>query len=396
MTLEGPLNAQPDDRLADRIAIGLLTWAFPAEQVDRVLAETGRTQERTRLLPARVVTYFVLALCLFPGLKYERVAELLSQGLIWGLGRPTRCPVPTAAALSRARARLGPEPLRALFAERAAATVRAGEQAAELDGDQGYRGLRVLVLDAARFEVPDSEENVERFPDGDPAGECVPRVQVMALADQRSRTVVDARLGAGRDNPAALARPLLRAVGAGDLLLADFGSVRVRPWCVAREDGAELLWSVPASAQFSRHGTLPDGSFRTVLDGAGECAEGEATLAVPVRVLDCVIDGIALRLVTSLLDPATAPARELVALFAERWRFREALTELTGGSRTAMPVLRARSVRGVEQEVWGHLLVHHAVGALLRPATAAPVAAPAAASAAAAATAKRAAVRRIG
>ncbi|MFC1437668.1 transposase domain-containing protein [Streptacidiphilus sp. N1-10] len=375
------MNAPGCGGLPDRIAIGLLTWAFPAEQVDRVLAETGRTQERTRLLPARVVVYFVLALCLFPGLKYERVAELLSQGLIWGLGRPTRCPVPTAAALSRARARLGPEPLRALFAERAAAV--AASAAPQGTAVEGYRGLRVLVLDAARFEVPDSEENTERFPDGgtdgDPDRFLVPRVQVMALADQRSRTVVDARLGAGRDNPVTLARRLLRTVGAGELLLADFGSVRVRPWCIAREGGAELLWSVPATAQLSRHATLPDGSFRSVLDGAGECGEGEAALAVPVRVLDCVVDGEPLRLVTSLLDPAAAPAAELVALFAERWRFRDALTELTGGGRAVVPVLRARSARGVEQEVWGLLLVHQALGALLRPGTAAPAALPAAA-----------------
>ncbi|MFJ2478357.1 transposase domain-containing protein [Streptomyces sp. NPDC087659] len=30
-----------------------------------MLAETGRVQQRNRLLPARLVVYFVLAMCLF-------------------------------------------------------------------------------------------------------------------------------------------------------------------------------------------------------------------------------------------------------------------------------------------------------------------------------------------
>lgn len=73
------------ERLSDRIALGVLTRAFPPELVDEVVAECGRNEQRSRLLPARVV-YFVLAMCLF-----------------WQ--------VPTTAAIGRARRRLGPEPL---------------------------------------------------------------------------------------------------------------------------------------------------------------------------------------------------------------------------------------------------------------------------------------------
>ncbi|MFJ7498108.1 transposase domain-containing protein, partial [Streptomyces sp. NPDC097727] len=58
------------DRFSDRIALGVLTRAFPLELVDEVVAECGRTEERQRLLPARVVMYFVLAMCLFSGQGY--------------------------------------------------------------------------------------------------------------------------------------------------------------------------------------------------------------------------------------------------------------------------------------------------------------------------------------
>ncbi|TXS63862.1 IS4 family transposase, partial [Streptomyces sp. sk2.1] len=69
------------ERLSDRIALGVLTRVFPPGVVDEVIAECGRREQRSRLLPARVVVYFVLAMCLFSGQGHEEVARLLTQGL---------------------------------------------------------------------------------------------------------------------------------------------------------------------------------------------------------------------------------------------------------------------------------------------------------------------------
>lgn len=364
---EGVTPGEPAESLADRVAVTMLTRAFPAELVDAVLAATGRTQMRVRLLPSRVVVYFVLALCLFPGLKYERVARLLSQGLTWSLSRPSSCPVPTAAALSRARARLGAEPLEALF----------HATAPRLAGAPGYRGLRVLSLDTARFETADSAENVAAFRPEGLAGP--PYLRVVALADERTRAVVAARVGPEAAGLAGPARRLLGGLDAGVLLLADLGTVGVRSWCVAREHGAELLWAAREDAELVPHASLPDGSYRSVLDGAGDCTSEEdgTALAVPVRVVEATVAGRPVRLVTSLLDPRRAPAAELVALHARRWRFAEALAELSAQAGTrqgaACPVLRSRSADGARQEAWGHLLVHQSVAVLLRaPLTADP------------------------
>jgi hypothetical protein len=56
-----------DIRLTDRIGLGVLTRVVDRDLVDEVLAETGRGEQRKRLLPARVVVYYVMALCLFFG-----------------------------------------------------------------------------------------------------------------------------------------------------------------------------------------------------------------------------------------------------------------------------------------------------------------------------------------
>ncbi|MFJ5105096.1 transposase domain-containing protein [Streptomyces sp. NPDC088554] len=44
------------------------------------MAECRRSEQRQRLLPARVVVHFVLARCLFSRQGYEEVGRLLAQG----------------------------------------------------------------------------------------------------------------------------------------------------------------------------------------------------------------------------------------------------------------------------------------------------------------------------
>ncbi|MFB7669692.1 transposase domain-containing protein [Kitasatospora sp. NPDC056138] len=93
------MKSSADERFSDRIALGVLTRVFPPELVDEVVADCGRVERRHRLLPARGVVYFVLAMCLFCGQGYEEVARLLAQGLERE-GRRKAWRVPTAAARS--------------------------------------------------------------------------------------------------------------------------------------------------------------------------------------------------------------------------------------------------------------------------------------------------------
>ena len=111
-------------RLTDRIGIGVLTRLIDRDLVDDVLAETGRTEQRSRLLAARVVVYYVLGLCLFFGEAYEEVMRLLVDGLRFLGSWRNEWRVPTTGAISQARQRLGAEPLRVLF-ERGAAPCAA-------------------------------------------------------------------------------------------------------------------------------------------------------------------------------------------------------------------------------------------------------------------------------
>ena len=74
------------------------------------------------------------------------------------------------------------------------------------------------------------------------------------------------------------------------------------------------------------------------------------------------------RVVTTVLDPERAPARELAALSHERWEIETALDELKTHLRGARIVLRSKRPDLVEQEFYGLLLAHFAIRSLMHEA----------------------------
>ena len=101
--------------LTDKIAVGVLTRLVSRELVDEVVAAANRREKRTRLLPARVVVYFVMGLSLFFDDAYEEVLRKLVQGLRFAGIWKTDWRVPTTGALVQARKRLGAGVMQRLF-----------------------------------------------------------------------------------------------------------------------------------------------------------------------------------------------------------------------------------------------------------------------------------------
>ncbi|HEX6340861.1 IS4 family transposase [Umezawaea sp.] len=374
MPRPGQVKSDTDTRLSDRIAIGLLTRSFPSELVDRVITETGRTGQRDRLLPPRVVVYFVLAMCLFSGQGYEEVARLLTEGLSWAArwSKPWR--VPTTAAISRARVKLGPAPLKALF-EQVAKPL-----AGPTTRGSWYRNWRVLAIDGTTFDVPDTPENTQRFgrpgsgraaARGDRA--AFPQVRVVAVAECGTHAIVAATLGPITKAEATLGRELFSGLRKGELLIADRGFAGLPLWRAASAGGADLLWRVRSNIVLPVREELPDGSYLSQIVATGDHYRREDP--VTVRVVEYTLDDPArpthdapYRLITTILDHRKAPARELAALYCQRWEIETALDELKTHQRGPGQVLRSRSPDGVEQEVWAHLLVHHAIRSLMHTA----------------------------
>jgi Insertion element 4 transposase N-terminal len=164
------------ERLTDRIGIGVLTRIVPRDMVDEVLAETGRRQKRSRLLPAHLMVYFVLAMAIF-GDGYEEVMRRLVGGLKLMRAWRKEWSVPTTGAISQARERLGEEPLKMLFERIAEPAATAGTPGAWL----GSR--RLMAIDGVVINVPDTPDNTAEFGHRGQAGHPFPQAIVVGLGN---------------------------------------------------------------------------------------------------------------------------------------------------------------------------------------------------------------------
>jgi hypothetical protein len=187
----------------------------------------------------------------------------------------------------------------------------------------------------------------------------------VALVENGTHVLFGARPGGFAEGETTLAHEVLPALGPGMLCLADRQFFGHALWREAAATGADLLWRVKRNLRLPRETVLADGSFLTTVYPS-EKDRRHRTAGVRVRVVEYRLEGVAdaeplYRLVTTILDPAAAPAAELAALYHERWEIEGALAELKTRLRGARMVLRSKTPASVRQEFWGLLLAHFAV-----------------------------------
>lgn len=347
--------------LADHLAWGLLTRVFPPDVVDRAVAAAGRLEQRRRLLPSRAVVYYVMGLALFSQSSYEEVMRMLIAARAWSSGQSPTWAVPTKAALFKARSRLGPEPLEALFAEVARPLAAAD------DVTSFYGARRVMSIDSGCLDVPDTPANDEAF--GRPRGRAggaksLPQVRVVALSETGSRSIVGAVLGGVNERNQALAKAL-PSLSAGTLLLADRDLFSYASWARAAATGADLLWRVRADLPLPVGRRHRDGSYASQIRpraaGGRAPAQGIEVRVIELESADPSSEPALDRLATTMTDPAVAPAPDLAALFSRRWGIESAFDGLRAHHGSPRVVLRSKVPDGVRQEVYGHLCVHYAI-----------------------------------
>jgi Insertion element 4 transposase N-terminal/Transposase DDE domain len=356
-------------RITDRISLGVLSKTVPAPLIDAVLAETGRQSRRQRHLPARVVVYYVIALTLYARASYGEVLRCLLEGLRWLHGWRSSLPVASKSGISQARTRLGAAPLKCLF-ERVAVPL-----ADRQTPGAWYRGRRLVSLDGTTVDVADVPDNVAAF--GRPAAargrSGFPQLRLVALTETGPRAMIAVAAADFATGETTLARRVIGALSADMLCLADRGFVGFAPWSQACATGAALLWRVRRNQVFPCHRRLPDGSHLSKLYASSKHRRRDDGLVV--RVIEYRLDDVPgaeplYRLITTLSDPATAPAAELAALYHERWESETAFAEL----KTSLPggrlLLRSKTPELVWQEFYGLLLAHYAIRRLMHEASA--------------------------
>jgi hypothetical protein len=397
----------------DQVSLGVLVSAVPRDAVDEAVAVCGVREKRSDAkLPAHVITYLTLALCLFPEDDYEEVATRVTGSLDrWGCWNAAWT-VPTASAITQARKRLGRNAFPELF-ERTCGPV-AGEAgsaagAVALGTARGsfLRRWRLLAIDGFEIDVPDSTENAAEFGyagSGDNRS-AFPKARVVALAECGTHAFVAAEVDAYSVGEKTLAQRLYPRLRGDELLTADRGFYSWQAWDTAAATGAALLWRAPTQLSLPVVRVLPDGTYLTALISptirgrrrerllaaaragvdlsdinAVPDAFDQRGLPVihPARVIEYDVPdrvgngtGELIALLSTITDPADARADELAAAYHQRWEEETANDQLKTHLRGPGRVLRSRLPDLVHQEIWAYLIVHHAISALTAKASAA-------------------------
>ena len=346
--------------ILDRLA-GLEKVISP-DVVRGVLQATERINGRACELTHEVMMWVVLAMGLFTHLPIRQVfrhARRLRAG--------EKCPA--RSSLCEGRKRLGVEPVRELHA----AVVR--PLATPDTPGAFYRQWRLMALDGTVLDVPDSAANAGfgRSSGARGAGPF-PQVRKVSLVELGTHVETALAIGGWGDDERRLARTLWDQIPPDALLLEDRGFFCYDDW-KALESRVKLLVRVKSNFVLKPLQRLADGSYLAKIYPASYYRDRDQH-GIIVRVIEYTLDdpqrtghGETHRLITNLLDPTEAPARELIVLYHERWEeelvFDEQKTHHDPRRAEKPAQLRSETPDGVRQELYALSLGHFVIRALM-------------------------------
>ena len=373
----------------DQVSVGVLVSAVPRDAVDAAVAACGVGDKRSGgKLPAHVMAYLTMGLCLFADDDYTEVATKVTGSLTAFGCWDARWSVPTTGGITQARKRLGPKVLAEVFEQVAGPVAKPSTRGAWL------RRWRLVAIDGFEVDVPDTKGNAAEFGyagSGDNRS-ALCKARVVALAECGTHAFLAAEVGAWSVGEKTLANRIYPRLRRDELCTADRNFYGFDAWGLAARSGAALLWRAPTGLGLPVVKVCSDGTYLSVLINpairgarrraaimatAGEIADGEGGELDPaeahlVRIVEYDVadregngTGELIVLLSTILDPADAGADELAAAYHERWEEETGNDQLKTHLRGPGKVLRSRLPELVHQEIWAWLLVHHALSALV-------------------------------
>lgn len=327
--------------------------------IGEALAATGTASVRRRRLPAEQVVWMVLGMALMRNESIDRVVAMLDLAL------PD--PDDTTAAksgIAQARKRLGDEPMEYLFATTA-------ERWAHQSADRHrWRGLALYGLDGTTIRVPDSKENWGAFGgqcgNGMRNGSAYPQVRLVAVMALRSHLLAAAYFGEYATAETTYARPFWNELPDDSLTIIDRAYLIADDLCALVRSGENKHWLVPAksTSRLRKVKKLGPGdwSVEVELSEATRKKYPELPIVVLARAITYRKRGFPKRtLLTSLGDAKCYPAREIIALYHERWELELGYDEIKTHLLARQEAIRSRTPVGVRQEIWGILTAYNLV-----------------------------------
>jgi hypothetical protein len=237
--------------------------------------------------------------------------------------------------------------------------------------------MRMLVFDGDKYKLPDTLPNAKAF--GRPTTSRdekaleggYPQIHLNRLMTVGTRMCLDAIIKPCNTNDHTTAPKLLKSVRPGELIFWDCGFYSFELMQQACRQGNFFLGPVPSHVVLKPRKGLDDGSY---LVKAYACPNDrrDDRGGLLLRLIEYTLDdqarvgyGERHRLITNLIDEIKYPAKEIVALYHQRWEIEIDNDEITTHQLDRAVELRSRTPDGVVQEMYGVLVAHNAVRAAM-------------------------------
>lgn len=325
--------------------------------IEEGLTATGTATVRRRRLPAERVIWLVLGMALFRRWPIDQVVRQLDLAMPNEKG--TRV---ARSAGVQARARLGEEPLEWLFNRCAAEWGHASARRL------AWRDLAVYGVDGTTVRVPDSPENRAHFGSHDSGARGLsgyPIARVVTLMALRSHILAAASFGPyGSEH--SYAKPLWKMLPDNSVALVDRGFLDAKILIPIARDGTNRHWLTRAKSSSAWRDIEKIGKddHLAEFDVSDEARRVDPSLPKTwvVRAVRYQRRGFKPQyLLTSLTDPKKYPAKELIALYHERWDIELGYDEVKTDLLEREETIRSKSPSGVMQELWAIGLMYNLI-----------------------------------
>jgi hypothetical protein len=344
---------------ADEGAFKRLVASINPTWIEQALAATGTATVRTRRLPAQQVIWLVLGMALY---RHRPIDELVHRLDLVLPGVDDEVSV-AKSAVAQARARLGDEPLRWLF-ERCS-TKWATESAAR----HAWRGLALYGVDGTTVRVPDSTANRAHFGGQDASAargaSGYPLARVVTLMALRSHLLLAARFGP-YDSELGYAKDLWSLIPDNSLTIVDRGFLDAKILVPLARDGTTRHWLSRAKSntafEFVRQLAPGDELVELKVSRQARAVDPSLPETFQARSITYERPGFAPQLLlTSMLDRKAFPAKEIVALYHERWELELGFDEVKTDMLERQEAIRSKTPTGVAQELWAIGLAYNLI-----------------------------------
>jgi Insertion element 4 transposase N-terminal/Transposase DDE domain len=359
----------PESKLSHECSLEMIAQVISQQQILEVLDAQQAFEQRERRLNMVSTITTLMAMSLYPEQSMQEVLKTVmhTPQLMWPQEQEQEAVVPGKAALAYRRKQLAGKPLQVLF-HRLARPLATHHT----PGAFAF-GFRLMAIDSTLEAVPDTPANAKVFGRlNSGKGACAfPLVRGIYLQECGTHAIVDATFWPCRPGEQLGAYRLLRSVTPQMLVLLDSGFHGYPFQQAVHATGAKFLSRLPSEDHPEIVEELEDGSVLAWLRPSDKRLRKQSAPLL-VRIIEYTFNdpawpgyGQTHRLMTTLLDPREAPAHQLIEVYHERWEIEISIDEIDTHQRLLPRTLRSQTPMGVIQELYGCLLVHYAVRALM-------------------------------